>query len=92
MGTKLELRSLRTSLAVQWLRLHLPKQRVCVGFILGQGAKIPHALQPENQNMWQMFCLKMIHIQKKKTLKRERMNSGLLTPNPVSVIISLEEG
>ena len=35
-------------MAVQWLRLHIPVQGV--GLIPGQGAKIPCALWPKNQN------------------------------------------
>ena len=44
------------SLAVQWLRLHLPNGRV-VGSIPGQGAKTPHASGPENQSIKQkQYC------------------------------------
>ena len=36
---------------VQWLRLHSPMQGVWVPWFPGWGAKIPHASQPENQNI-----------------------------------------
>ena len=41
-----------TSLAVQWLRVHLPNAGG-TGSIPGQGAKIPHASGPKNQNIKQ---------------------------------------
>ena len=41
-----------TSMAVQWLRLHLPTQGG-EGSIPGGRAKIPHASQPKNQNIEQ---------------------------------------
>ena len=41
-----------TSLACQWLGLHLPVQWG-TGSIPGRGAKIPHTLQPKNQDMKQ---------------------------------------
>ena len=41
---------LGTSLAVQWLRLHLPGQGVWGG-IPGRGARIPHTLWPKSQNI-----------------------------------------
>ena len=43
---------LGTSLEVQWLRFHLPMQGVW-GSMPSQEAKIPHALQPKNQNVKQ---------------------------------------
>ena len=44
------------------------------GSIPGQGAKIPHALRPKNQNISSIVTnsiktLKMVHIKKKKVLK-----------------------
>ena len=45
-----------TSLAVQCLRLHLPMQGNA-GSIPGEGTKIPHASQPQNQNIKQkQYC------------------------------------
>ena len=41
-----------TFLSVQWLRLPLSMQEV-FGSIPGQEAKIPHDLQPKNQNIKQ---------------------------------------
>ena len=41
--------SIVTSLAVQWLRLHLPMQRVQVRSLVGE--QIPHASWPKNQNI-----------------------------------------
>ena len=47
-----------TTLVIQWLRLRLLLQWA-VGSILGQGAKIPHALRPKNQNIKQkQYCNK----------------------------------
>ena len=46
------------SLVVQWLRLCLPNAGG-VGSIPGQGAKIPHASWPKNQNIKQkQYCNK----------------------------------
>ena len=45
----------RTFLAVHWLRIHLPMQEVQVRSLV-QGAKIPHALGPKNQNIKQKQC------------------------------------
>ena len=48
----------RTSLAVQWLRLHLPVQGDA-GSIPSEGTKIPHASRPKNQNIKQkQYCNK----------------------------------
>ena len=41
-----------TPLAVQWLRLHTSNAGGA-GSIPGQGAKIPHASRPKNQNIKQ---------------------------------------
>ena len=53
----------------------LPSNTGGVGSITGQGAKIPHASRPKNQNIKQkQYCnkfyrlLKMVHIKKKKNL------------------------
>ena len=49
---------LGTSLAVQWLKLHLSMQGG-EGSIPGQGVKIPHASGPKSQNIKQkQFCNK----------------------------------
>ena len=49
---------LGTSLAVQWLKLHLSMQGG-EGSIPGQGVKIPHALGPKSQNIKQkQYCNK----------------------------------
>jgi len=40
----------RTSLAVQWLRLRLPMQGVCVQSLV-QEDKTPHSSWPNNQNI-----------------------------------------
>ena len=46
-----------TSLVVQWLRLHVPMQRVqAPGAVPGQRAKIPHASRPKTQNITQKHC------------------------------------
>ena len=48
----------RTSLAVQWLRLHLPMQGDA-GSIPGEGTKILHASRPKSQNIKQkQYCNK----------------------------------
>ena len=45
-----------TSLAVQWLTLHLPMQGVPVSIPV-RGAKMPHASQPKNENIKQkQYC------------------------------------
>ena len=47
-----------------------------VGLIPVPGAKIPHVLQPKNQNTKQVICnkfnkpLKMVHIKKRKISKK----------------------
>ena len=59
---------MRDFLAVQWLRLHLPKEDGAL--ILDWGAKIPHASWPKNQNIKQkqqivtnsIKTLKMVHF------------------------------
>ena len=74
-----------TSLAVQWLRLHLPMQEVQVWSLVG-GAKIPHASRPKNQNIKQkQYCnkfnkdfKKMVHI--KKILKQKKCSSNVKIP------------
>ena len=78
-----------TSLAVQWLRLHLPVQGNA-GSIPGEGIKIPHASQPENQNIKQkQYCNKFNkdfkngphHLKKnldKKKRKRITAHSNLI--------------
>ena len=43
------MREVGTSLVVQWLRP--PSKAEGTGLIPGQGAKIPHAFQPKNQNI-----------------------------------------
>ena len=51
-----KIQSLGVSLAVQWLRLHFPRQGVQVPW---SGAKIPHALWPKSRNMKQKrYCNK----------------------------------
>ena len=68
-----------TSLVVQWLRLCLPVKGVQV-LIPGQGAKIPHASRPKNQNIKQkQYCNKFNkdfkngpQPKKKKTNKKKR--------------------
>ena len=70
-------KSFRTSLVAQWLRLHLLKHGVRMGSIPDWGDKIPHDLEAKkSQNTKQKQCckefnkaLKMIHIKKKKSLK-----------------------
>ena len=48
-----------TSLVVQWLRLHLPLQRVQVQSLVGE-LRFPYALEPTNQNMKQkQYCNKL---------------------------------
>ena len=52
----------------------LPPNVEGTGSIPGQGAKIPHALRPKNQNISSIVTnsiktLKMVHIKKKKVLK-----------------------
>ena len=69
-----------TSLVVQWLRLCLPVKGVQV-LIPGQGAKIPHASRPKNQNIKQkQYCNKFNkdfkngpQPKKKKTNKKKRV-------------------
>ena len=69
--------SLGTSLAIQWLRLRLPMQGG-VGSIPGQGAKIPHASGPKNQNIKQkQYCNKFNKdfkngLHQKKSLKKKK--------------------
>ena len=73
------MREAGTSLVVQWLRP--PSKAEGTGLIPGQGAKIPHAFQPKNQNIKKkkinnivtnsIKTLKMVHIKnKKKSLKQ----------------------
>ena len=72
------MREVGTSLVVQWLRP--PSKAEGTGLISGQGAKIPHAFQPKNQNIKKkpinnivtnsIKTLKMVHIKKKKSLKK----------------------
>ena len=55
-----------TSLVVQWLRLHTSKARG-MDSISGQGAKIPHTLGSENQNIkqkqyWNKFNKDLLNI------------------------------
>ena len=67
-----------TSLAVQWLRLHLPVQGVRVRSLVRE-RRFPHASRPKNQNMKQkQYCnkfnkdfKKMVHI-KKSWKKKEK--------------------
>ena len=62
-----------TSLAVQWLRLCLPMHGVRVS-IPGQGAKIPHASPPRNQNIKQkQYCNKCNKDLKEKKTQRKTL-------------------
>ena len=69
------MREAGTSLVVQWLRP--PSKAEGTGLIPGQGAKIPHAFQPKNQNIKKKInhivtnsikTLKMVHVKNKKNL------------------------
>ena len=65
-----------------------PSNAGVAGSISGQGAKIPHASRPKNQNVKQkQYCnkfdkdLKIVHIKKKKKKKRgERRWNGPSVP------------
>ena len=57
-----------------------PFSAAVAGLIPNQGAKIPHASQSKNQNVEQsnivtnsVKTFKMVHIQKKKILKKKRV-------------------
>ena len=66
-----------TSQAVQWLGLCLPMQGG-MGLIPGQGAKIPHPLWPENQNIKirnDMVTNSIKTLKKKKLEKRFERHS-----------------
>ena len=64
------LREMRPSLAVQWLRFHLPMQDV-LGSIPGWGLRLPHVSWPKKQKHRgyiltnSMKSLKMVHIKTK---------------------------
>ena len=81
-----------TSLAVQWLRLHLPLQGNA-GLIPGEGIKIPHASQPENQNIKQkQYCNKFNkdfkngpHHLKKKNLEKKKKKKNYSPQQPHKV-------
>ena len=60
----------RTCPVVQWLRLHLPIQ----GSIPGQGAKIPHASWPKNQNIKQKQFCNTVNKHLKKSHRRVAIN------------------
>ena len=54
----------------------LPFNTEGMGLIPGQGAKTPHALWPKNKSRKNIVTnsiktLKMVHIKKKKSLKKE---------------------
>ena len=56
-----------------------------MGLIPGQGTKIPHVSEPKNQNIKQrQYCnkfnrcfQKMVHIKKKKILKKKKQLLGI---------------
>ena len=80
-------KSFRTSLVAQWLRLHLLKHGVRTGSSHGWGDKIPHDLEAKkSQDTKQKQCfkkfnkaLKMIHV-KKKSLKINASFGWVLSP------------
>ena len=69
------------SLAVQWLRLHLPMQGLYMGLLPSWEAKIPHASQPkiqnikqkQNYNKFNKYFLNGLH--QKKNLKKNIFKS-----------------
>ena len=63
--------SLRTFLAVQWLRLHLRMQAMRVWPLVSQETKIPHALQLKSQNITEKrYCNKFNKDLKKISLSK----------------------
>ena len=61
---------LRDFPAVQ--RLRLPSRTRCAGLIPGRGDKIPHGLQPKNENMKQkQYCNKFNNDFKKNALHKK---------------------
>ena len=64
----------RTSLAVQWLRLFLSMEEVCVQSLIGEiRSHMPHSQKTETENRSNIITraiktLKMVHL-KKKNLK-----------------------